>query len=174
LNEDERSAMRFSPVWGQWYSAGSNAEAANWRGAGWSGPEESATWSNDERAVVYVPCVTGHASARLELEVVPFVAPGRDAVRVRIVRHRDVLWSGALSAPAVIQVALARAQCRRPATRIVIEIDSPASPAALGLSDDERRLGVALRRYRITQPEVDSMELVAAEDDDGDPFTMME
>lgn len=128
-------------------------------GDGWSGPEYAPdsksgwVWSDGPLARLDLPgTIESRADGLLCLiEAQPFVPPGAAGQRVRLAlagAQEGLPPAGApggagaaLAAPGRLAVALLPAG---PATQLVLDLPDAASPAAAGLSDDARALGLAL------------------------------
>ncbi|MGQ9369007.1 glycosyltransferase [Azospirillum sp. ST 5-10] len=134
-------------------------------GAGWSHPEAWGTWSADGEASLVLDLAGPPAGDLAEapagdLEVIVegqgFVAERHPAVTV------EVLANGTAVARWTLRLGAADGEWRAPCPRALLDgrrrlhlafrIRTPCSPAALGLGDDTRPLGLGLRALRIEAP----------------------
>ena len=122
---------------------------------GWSAPESWGTWSTGPVARMLLD-LSGPAFSRgssFDFEVMPFLAPGSSSQRV-VVRAggREIAdWRFPQAAgqkawePVRRQVDIGPGD-RRADGRVLLElaIESPTSPKEAGLSEDMRKLGIAV------------------------------
>ena len=121
-------------------------------GSGWSHTESNGTWTTAEQAVMEMrleDAPTG-ANARLKMEIVPFLHSRKASRRLDVfvndtwVGSRDLTNLESETFEFAIEPALLR-----PSTTLALKVESPEQPSALGLSEDQRPLGVKVRSVRI-------------------------
>lgn len=129
---------------------GKEGNAAACLGYGWSGPENGFTWSIDERSVLTMAKPAASNSYRLEMEVVPFIAPPAlaaqplgVAVNGELVHAFDPLPRGKVECAVPSRLLFGR-----DAVEIVLDHPAATSPRAANGQNDERRLAVAF--YRVS------------------------
>lgn len=157
LSEDEAASARAAFDDGAWYPVVADSEAARLLAGGWNVPEAWGVWSSGTEATMVVPCrLRSGASVRnVALALRGFVVGRHDRVRV------DFRIAGSPAGRAAFRIGgpdeesvdlpVPPSACRGgPVVRIDAAIDSPASPAELGLSGDRRSIGVGLLRMRLS------------------------
>lgn len=122
-------------------------------GPGWSGPELGGIWTDGEAAYLWI-CVeptTLPASIALEIDM---IAPGAESIGVDIHvngRLRSCV-NVDLSTP-VLYVSLQAGDLREGLLSVCFNVANPSSPASLGLSGDERKLGFRVRKITVRRQE---------------------
>lgn len=119
---------------------------------GWSHLEEYGAWTIGDKAVIELdlrerPTRPG---TRLQLEVVPFLHNGRSSRRIDIELNDSAVGSRDLTnrQPEIIAFSTDPDQWRD-ISKLTLRIDRPERPSELGLSTDNRPLGVKVRSIRI-------------------------
>lgn len=153
LNDTEFQESRFVPILDNWYMTNTGSIIAGLMSNGWSVPEDWGTWSDGKQAALTFPCSAMESQAKapivIELEISPFVASAHPNVNISIYRDDDKAWSGVLDKPSVVRMELPIKTCESNSiSTLKFIIDNPTSPASLGLSNDSRKLGIALLRIR--------------------------
>jgi hypothetical protein len=127
---------------------GRDGNAAACLGYGWSGPEDGYTWSIEDRSVLTIGKPDAAERYRLEMEVVPFVAPPAVAAQTmsvtvngELVHTFDPLPRGTVecSVPG-------RLLCGRDTIEIILGHPAAISPRVAAGENDDRRLAVAFSR----------------------------
>ncbi len=141
----------FKPVPGTWYPIRPDSEGIFALGDGWGGVEPWGAWTSGDRAALVFACgaaADGFRPQRLELAFRGFVVGHYDRVNFqasvagRVLAHATFTSGDAPEQRLVIDVPADA--CRDGRLGVTIDIDAPASPRALGLSDDGRVLGMGL------------------------------
>src|SRR6516225_7599440 len=128
----------------------SNGNGMAYQAEGWSLPEEAGTWTNGPRASLAARLVEWPADDMiLQISAYPFLVKGRHpSLAVEVLANGVVVdrWSyrypednGRVIRSARIPASLLAAS---PVLKIELEIDQPAAPAAMGVSTDDRQLGL--------------------------------
>jgi hypothetical protein len=119
--------------------------------AGWSPPEPWGTWSNARKASLYLPVVqNGHTL--ISLDLMAFTKGG--PVGLTIQKDGVILAEASFTQPDRQTITFAATSA--PQDRVIeleFEIEGATSPAALGLSGDERLLGIGLLSVRLDEDE---------------------
>jgi len=130
--------------------------AHGWLKEGWSIPEPDAgrIWSKASRAVLEIPV---HPSwpeeVILEFDIDAFTVPGKlPAQRVIVSVDNRVSAEWKVGGRALQQLRLSRSQGRE-VVRIEFALPDATSPASLLLSQDVRRLGIALHGLSVRLPD---------------------
>jgi hypothetical protein len=129
---------------------GRQGNAAACVGPGWSGPEDGYTWSIDDRSVLSIAAPGKAGGYRLEMEVVPFIAPPALTAQTMAVTVNGELVHTFDPLPR------GKIECAIPghlldgSETIEIVLDHPAavSPRVAAGQNDDRRLAVAF--YRVS------------------------
>lgn len=122
-------------------------------GQGWSGPEGWGVWSQERHATLVLPCNANaqlQAASRWELglKLRPF---GKQ--RIIISGPSGILWQGPINqVDQDIRIAVSRQDCRQGQYQFDLAIPDAMSPKQMGLSGDERMLGVGLASFEIRLP----------------------
>jgi hypothetical protein len=125
-------------------------------GDGWSQPEAWGVWSEGRSAELTVPVDTrAQGQLRLALQLGAFVGSGSEqhvscslngaqVAAWQFLAGEEPTWHEVLVPAAALEVA-------RTSQHLTVrfQIESPASPRALGLNEDTRELGLALHRLRL-------------------------
>lgn len=156
LADADIQANKFVPrSAGSWYAAVPGGGAQLLMSGGWYGLEMGGTWSQGKEATLDLPCPplekTGPISLAVELDLDVFASPAHPVTHISIDFDREKVWSGALTGASLVRIALPEGLCA-PDGRFMLafHVDNPASPASLGLSSDERMLGIKLKKVRFT------------------------
>jgi hypothetical protein len=123
---------------------------------GWSHPEPSGRWTEGELAQVLLRLEGASGPLDLEFEATPFLGSSGRSLQVEVSANQHSLRSVTYDDTTVYPWA---ARIPLPATAIGAEgelllswrIRDPLSPSAEGISEDERRLGLLLRRVAVTR-----------------------
>ena len=121
---------------------------------GWSPPEPQGVWSHGPRARLKVGPLRRTRSTRgytVSLGVVPFIAAGGRAQRVRISAGAAVLLEATLTEAQLQELvcACAAEHVTDGELWLTLEFPDAASPASLGLGPDLRKLGVLVGSVRV-------------------------
>lgn len=131
------------------YLVGKNRNGNFIMASGWGGAEDTAIWSEGDKAQLSLPCnerqyYFGRDVLNLTLVVQPF------GMQDLTVKHQGkVLYRGSSEAQGEINIDLKPGLCKTASLDLDIYISDPRSPYELGQSNDTRRLGVALIKYSI-------------------------
>ena len=143
LEEVDRSVQRGETIV---FAEGSGAERLLEQG--WSAPEESGVWTNDEKAsLVLKPTDVPLGNGELVLAGSAFLTPDHPRLKVEVWALGEQLGGRVFhhgEAQRLLRVPLPATAV--PAGRIPFELRlfNPARPVDLGLGDDDRRLGLHL------------------------------
>jgi len=156
LSTEDVVNAAFIPVVGVEYSFGLGSPLTQAIGVNyhqWGLLEDWGFWSVGKSAVLHLPCPADAEQAEppvnIELELEPFVYNDHSAVNASIELDGKTGWSGTLSEPQVLRMALPDGTCSQiNMVTMRILVNNPASRAELGISGDLRNLGVGLRRMR--------------------------
>jgi hypothetical protein len=121
---------------------------------GWSPPEPQGVWSHGPRARLKVGPLRRTRSTRgytVSLGVVPFIAAGGGAQRVRILAGAAVLLEATLTEAQLQELVCSCAVDHVTDGELWLTLEFPdaASPASLGLGPDLRQLGVLVASVRV-------------------------
>ncbi len=124
---------------------GKDGNADRLTGIGWSAPEKGFTWTIDDRSTLTLTKPGAAETYRLEMEVIPFVAPPAVAAQTL-----DVTINGTL-VQRFDPLPRGRVSCQVPGhllnagDRVEVVLDHPAAarPSVVAGQDDDRRLAVA-------------------------------
>jgi hypothetical protein len=120
---------------------------------GWSAKEEWGYWTDGPRAVMYLSLADApHSPISLKIEAIslPTLAGERQGVQVMANGTHLATWRFAI-APQTYE-AVIPPELWQPfnAVELIFNIDECVAPAALGISGDERRLGLGLRTLTLS------------------------
>lgn len=127
-------------------------------GRGWSGPEKWGVWSDEPSAHLVLPLADGRTITSLDLHLGAFVVPLHPSLRVQCSINGVLAtsWdfdqahnSGWRTIP-VPEAALKKAR-QAGMLDLELKIQDPGNPKRLGMSKDDRELGLALRRLKVTR-----------------------
>jgi hypothetical protein len=121
---------------------------------GWSHPEPSGRWTEGELAQILLRLDGASGPLDLEFEAAPFLGSSGRSLQVEVLANQHSLRSVTYDATTVYPLAV---RIPVPATAIGVEgelllswrIRDPLSPSAEGISEDERLLGLLLRRVAV-------------------------
>lgn len=130
----------------------SNAAPEKYLVSGWSGPEPWGVWSQTETAELNIPFDAGYQALAMIITFHAFVSERHPEVEITVsIDHTHIgsihfsygedyqNWQHVLSNTDINDQA---------SLHISFEISSPKSPFELGLSADQRKLGIGLRNIR--------------------------
>lgn len=146
-NEDPRRKAFYQP--GTIVSFKEKGNSLAYQDEGWSWPEPWGTWSDGERATLNFHF--GKAPDRaLKLEVMArgLVHRSHPETRVNVIvnGNRQASWVLASCRFTKLATKIPAEQLSNGSCLITFEITSPVSPAKLGLSADQRNLGIGIAR----------------------------
>jgi hypothetical protein len=130
---------------------GRDTPARNYLLSGWAAPEKWGVWSDGALATL-VFRVQPAGDYSLTAELLPFAVRKRPEQAVRIKANGKLVWEGKLASPADIPIPLHVDNDL--VARVDFEIANPASPRELGISNDERKLGVELVALKLVKRQV--------------------
>ncbi len=153
LSREETSTNVFSPQTGIDYPLAfantlTQAVGADYRS--WGLFEDWGVWTVGETSTLIVPCPKDvHTISNLEVMVQPFVTDTHPAVTASIQIDGQQAWSGTLTGPQTISLSLQADTCKSNDNMTMrIVVDNPLSRANLGISGDNRKLGIGFIRLR--------------------------
>lgn len=130
-------------------------------GAGWAAPEPDFTWTDADQAIIELPTPKIVDDYILRIECSPLVVEKlHDAQRVIIEANEQEIGSVRLNDVAVLECSLPWLFfADREKLRIVLKLPDAVQPSALGVNDDERVLGIAVKTVTLVRhssdPETD-------------------
>lgn len=131
-----------------------SAGAAQYQTVGWSGIEPAGTWTDGERATVWLSLsAVPTTDLLLDVEMHAFLPPERRSFKesVLVNGHPVGDWSIDNTGPVFHQqVRVPKALLQSPELRITFVNHDPRSPFDYGLSVDRRRLGMAVHQLTLT------------------------
>jgi hypothetical protein len=131
-------------------SAGAVPASTFLAGTGWWTPEDTHTWSKG-RSSLQLPIEPPAGDLELEATVWPFVAPSIQAQAVSVQANGVEVATWHLSAPGTVRARIPEPVARAGRVlRLTFIASSPRSPAELGLGADDRQLGLAFVRARVS------------------------
>ncbi len=153
FSEKELYEITYLPQLKEWLYATIDGRATGMMGAGWSDPENWGTWSISKRATLKISCPLIEdppgETLSIKLEMQPFVTPKHPQVAIKINIGNNQAWSGTLDKVKIVKIDLPKNTCVSNEKLILkFLIDNSVSPASLGISGDQREIGVALLRIR--------------------------
>jgi hypothetical protein len=120
---------------------------------GWSGPEPDFRWTAASEALVIFE-IEKPVSLLLKIHAAPFLVSGKvEQQEVRVSLNGKVLTSLVLNEPREydLSVVLPVSEMRQQ-NILTLRLPQATSPQSLGLSDDARHLGIAVRSLSFEQP----------------------
>lgn len=145
LTADQASAATLKLAPGT-YKVGPNGNGNFALGVGWSEVEAWGAWSAAPTANLDFPCPSAHVdrdALTIRLKLQPFREQD-----VSITQRGNILWKGHLAAGADVLVKPALEGCVN-GFELQVNVSSPKSPRQLGLSQDDRLLGVSLVQFDV-------------------------
>jgi hypothetical protein len=129
-----------------------NGPGVNLLGQGWSTPDpEGFVWSDGPEADLMFSIATPARDVVCHLELMPFLARGaveRQTVEIYF-NHFRVGYAELSAGRHTVSVYLPRELFMLRTAVLTLHLEGARSPLELGLSADERRLGVALWSFQI-------------------------
>jgi hypothetical protein len=117
--------------------------------SGWYGLESWGVWSKNKKASLSLPCDDEQfysSKSALDL-VLSFRSFG--AQEINITQGRESLFKGVVTEPVDVRVQAAVSRCDNNTIDLDINVKRPLSPAELGGSNDQRKIGVGLSKITI-------------------------
>jgi Family of unknown function (DUF6311) len=132
---------------------GANKTAEHLISWGWSGPESRGRWMLGHSASL-VFRLPGQLRRNLliELSVIPFIPPAHQRQHLEITANGRLVMDGTFEQGTASDIRLvipSSAIASDGLVRLDLNSADPASPAALGLSADERELSIGVRQLRV-------------------------
>ena len=127
-------------------------------GFGWSSPEEWGTWSDgDEAFLNFYYRQKPQRDVRLRLTFNVFMAKSHDRQDLKISANGVEVAEWHIDAavdrmPVTKELTIPVSLLQTPHLELKLSIGNPMSPAQLGLSSDDRRLGIGLIKMEIASP----------------------
>jgi hypothetical protein len=127
-------------------------------GFGWSSPEEWGTWSDgDEAFLNFYYRQKPQRDVRLRLTFNVFMAKSHDRQDLKISANGVQVAEWHIDAavdrmPVTKELTIPVSLLQTPHLELKLSIGNPMSPAQLGLSSDDRRLGIGLIKMEIASP----------------------
>lgn len=132
-----------------------NGNSLDYTVSGWSNPEEQFTWTTGAEATIKLAsCQSVDVPSKIELAAMPFLPNGHQPTltarvmlanqEIATLKYREAVFrcDGIRITPTAHYLF-----CDSP-TVFSIALDAPVSPSSLGLSDDQRLLGLAIRSIK--------------------------
>jgi hypothetical protein len=142
----EKISMSFTPAV---YYLGMQKEGNIVLKSGWSSPEPWGVWSENKVPVISFPCNAkqfyfNKDRLGVQLNIAPF---GKQSIY--ITNGQDKVYEGLITEPSIITFGGNVSRCIKDVIEFHIHISDPMSPAAMGQSDDNRKLGISLTKFEI-------------------------
>lgn len=136
--------------WDDRLTFGSGGSGLGYLREGWSGPEENFTWSAGPFAGLELPITNPPGDMCLAFEAHAFVSPRLPFQQVRLLIDGVLLAQWSVADPAVHSAALFhRHLSGRNLLALHFEFPHACSPRSVGIGDDPRTLGMALKSLTI-------------------------
>lgn len=132
--------------------AGPDGALNNYLGEGWSGPEPTHIWNDGPKAILKVPIKPVDSDLKLAVRCTPFVVPDRLAAqRVNVMVGGQLVGRWTVDREGEYDCLIPRSEIKDDTVQVSFEYMDAVSPKALGISEDDRRLGLAVHSIRITE-----------------------
>jgi hypothetical protein len=120
---------------------------------GWSTPEIWGIWSigNNSKIRLIEPSPEANGNWAITLFLQPVLLEGHSSTTLSISINRERMWSGALTQLSEITLPLSPLGVNQAVVDIEFVVENPISPLQLGVSTDDRLLGVGLIGYQFTR-----------------------
>ncbi len=137
---------------GQTLRFGLEGDSQPYQSLGWSYAEHGATWTMGSDATLYLQLAPAFTATHLRLSFFAYTPAQHPSLPFSIELNGARLgaWTSTAAAPLSSFDVPVPAALLRPLTRIDFLTPNSVSPTSLGLSDDLRRLGLALRTLSLT------------------------
>lgn len=127
------------------YETGVGKNGVTMLGEGWYDAENWGAWAKALNAHLSVPCPRNSSPFRLTLTLVAF--NGERVTSIGAAASNQTLWSGKVSgSPTDVTVTVQPDQCVDGVAQLTLHTNSMESPKSLGVSNDERKLGIGLKK----------------------------
>ena len=131
------------------YSIGTTGTGNSFLKSGWNDLESWGVWSKSKVATISFPCnKLQYNSARPTLDLV-LGLQGFGNQQINITQNGTSLFQGKVEALVDVSVQVQVSECREKSIELDINTANPVSPASLGLSTDERKIGVGLSKITV-------------------------
>jgi len=142
--------------WGETIEFGSGGNSDAYRKSGWAAPEEGVNWTDSRAAELWLHVETPTQPVLLEILAMPFLATGKaDSQRLRIVLNGHLVGEKTLSRSEFQELTfqIPPEFFGGSLASIRLETLDAISPRDLGISADERQLGIAVAKIRLSLKE---------------------
>lgn len=145
-NQYQQALLTLKP---QTYAVGPAGEGNFALGKGWYDVEPWGAWSRKTVATLSLPCNAGQFYSGRETLDLTLALRGFGTQPITITQNGNILFTGDVGVPAAIPLKIQVAQCKGHSLDLDINVAHPASPAELGQSNDQRRLGVGISGFTL-------------------------
>jgi len=121
-----------------------------YKGAGWSEPEESFTWTDGKNASLIIPIENHNKDLILRASLIPFTIDKIDKQKVDIYVNGESVGQWNVCKPGQYDIVLPKEYVTGSQLKIVFRVSDPASPFSQGISNDKRDLGIAFKSIEIS------------------------
>jgi hypothetical protein len=140
---------------GQWLDFRSSGNAAPYLWLGWSSPEPWGTWSDwGEASLLLRPVPARPVELTVQAKLRAYLSDRHPTLAVTIVANEQAVgrWDFIAGQPEKRRVHIpAAVVARSPLLHLRFAIETPVSPASLGISIDDRTLGIGMEALRIVR-----------------------
>jgi hypothetical protein len=132
---------------------GEGGDARNFQEEGWSSEEKGFTWTNGKIATMVLPIESPKSDLILSAELTPFIFGDIDKQRVGVIINGEEIGEWKASEPGKYQMKIPKQIVTGPILRVKFALPDAISPSELGIGDDVRMLGIALKSLIISEKE---------------------
>jgi len=133
-------------------TAGPEGTLNDYLGEGWSAPEPEHIWNDGPRAILRFPIKQVHSDLKMIVRCTPFVVPDRlESQRVNVLAGGKMVEKWTVGEAGEYHCLIPRSEVKDGTLQVSLEYTDAVSPKSLGVSEDDRRLGLAVHSIKITE-----------------------
>lgn len=133
---------------------GQTGNSNQFKNMGWGYTEDTWTWTEGKDSSLVIPIkTTPKSNLTLEMEIYPFLAQGKiENQAINLYVNNNLLWDNIkINKQGKYKIIIPKEIIKDDEIRIDFNIPEAASPKSLGLSEDERILGLSLKTLKISK-----------------------
>lgn len=130
---------------------GKDGNAEQYQGTGWAGPENGFTWTDGKNASLVIPVNKTGSGFRLKAKISPFIAGSLQKQKVKIYVSGKSLGEWDVVSGGEYNLIIPENYLKDDWLELYFELPDAVSPEQLKISNDPRKLGIAVSSITISE-----------------------
>ncbi len=130
---------------------GKAGNAEQYQGMGWSGPDNGFTWTDGKNVSLIIPIKKPVSNLMLKAKISPYIAGAVQKQKVRIYVGGKVLGEWDVVSGGEYNLLISENFIKNGWLELYFELPDAISPAELRISDEPRKLGIAVNSITISE-----------------------